>query len=279
MTSAPQSIPESLGIIAGKGAYPLELAASARTQGVRRLFAVAFKGETRRQISSLVDDVRWQSVGQLGLFVDHFAASGVSQAVMAGQITPTNLFRLRVDRDMRELLRSLPQKNADTIFSAIGDRLRSVGVELIPAFRFMEKSIPEPAVLTERVATPQELADIELGIRVAKASGALKIGQTVVVKEGTILAVEAFEGTDQAIRRGGRLGGPGSVVVKVAQPDHDMRFDIPVVGLRTLKSLRKAGATALAVEAGSTILLEREAVLTEARKMGLYMVARDMELK
>ena len=267
---------EALGIVAGKGAYPLVLARAARAQGVKRIFAVAFKGETDKRIAEVVDEVRWQYVGQLGKFLDAFGGSGIPVAVMAGQITPRNLFHVRLDPPMRALLAKLPRKNADTIFGAVGDALRGVGVELQPAHLFMESEMAPAGLLTSRAPTAEERADIDLGLEVAKATSGIQVGQTVVIKQGVVLAVEAFEGTDAAIRRGGKVGGAGAVVVKVARRGHDMRWDIPVVGLRTLKSIRKAGVRALAVEAGRTILLEREAVLAEAERMELAMVGREI---
>lgn len=271
-----RDVVEALGIIAGKGNYPLILARAARAQGVKRIFAVAFKGETDKQINQLCDEVHWQYVGQLADFVRAFGESGIHVAVMAGQITPKNIFHVRLDKAMREMLGALPQKNADTIFGAIGDRLNEVGVKLQPASLFMESEMPTPGLLTARAPSEDEQADIELGLQVAKATSGINIGQTVVIKGGVILAVEAFEGTDAAILRGGKLGGAGSVVVKVARRGHDMRWDIPVVGLRTLRKIRKAKATVLAMEAGRTILLEREAVLAEAKRMGLTMIAIDL---
>lgn len=264
-----------LGIIAGKGAYPRVLAESARAQGVARLVAVAFRGETERGIERYVDEVTWLRVGQLQALLDVFARSGVRQAVMAGQITPTHLFRIRPDRKFLDILSRLPERNAQTIFGEVGAELREVGVELKPASLFMEAAMPSPGVLTARSPSEREAMDIALGMEAARLTSGLDIGQTVVVKEGTILAVEAFEGTDEAIRRAGRLGGPGAVVVKVAKAGHDMRFDIPVVGERTLRVLRKAGATALAVQAGRCILLDRARLAVLADEMGLAMVAID----
>ena len=261
--------PASLGLIAGRGAYPLELAESARAAGVKRIFAVAFKGETDRAINCLADEVKWIHVGQLGPFIEHFRASGVGQAVMAGQIAPRNLFLVRFDAPLRAMLARLPHRNADTIFAAIGEELAKVGVELRPASLFMESRMPGPGRLTRRAPDTRERADMDLGLATARACAGLKIGQTVVVKEGTIVAVEAFEGTDPAIKRAGKLVGKGCVVAKVRQPGHDMRFDIPVVGLRTIGSLKKAGCTALALEAGGCILLEKEAVVREADRLGM----------
>lgn len=266
-------IPESLGVIAGKGVYPRLLAESARRQGVKRLFAVAFRKETDPVIEKHVDQVEWLHLGQLSAMIEAFRLSGVKQAVMAGQITPTHLFRVRMDKAMLSLLARLKVRNAETIFSAVGEELKAVGVELLPASLFMEYTMPEAGVLSARGPTDREKADIELGLKVAKMTSGLDVGQTVVIKEGVILAVEAFEGTDEAIARAGRLGGPGAVIVKVAKRGHDMRFDIPVVGEHTMRSLKKIKAAVLAVEAKRTILLEREKIIEEANRQGLCVVA------
>ncbi|MCZ7591389.1 MAG: UDP-2,3-diacylglucosamine diphosphatase LpxI [Kiritimatiellae bacterium] len=263
------AIPESLGVIAGKGVYPIEFARSARAQGVKRLFTVAFKGETERSIEKLVDEVHWLYVGQLQALLDVFRKSGVTTAVMVGQITPTHLFRIRPDRAMMNLLASLKQRNAETIFGAVGAEMQTIGIELAPASLFMESAMPAPGLLAARAPNEEEAADIELGLQVAKATSGLDIGQTVIVKRGTVLAVEAFEGTDEAILRAGKLGGAGGVVVKVAKRGHDMRFDIPVVGMHTFKVLKKADISTLAVEAGRTILLERERLIAEANRLNI----------
>jgi UDP-2,3-diacylglucosamine hydrolase len=270
-------VPESLGIIAGKGLYPRLLADSARKQGVHRLFAVAFRKETDPMLENYVDQIEWLYLGQLGAMLDAFKAGGVKHAVMAGQITPTHLFRIRMDAPMLALLARLRVRNAKTIFGAVGDELKKIGVELLPASLFMEHTMPEAGVLTSRGPTEQERADIDLGMKVAKLTSGLDIGQTVVIKNGTILAVEAFEGTDAAIARAGELGGAGAVVVKVAKRGHDMRFDIPVVGRHTIKSLRRIKASVLAVEAKRTILLDREEVIHEANRQKLVLVAVDVE--
>lgn len=267
------AIPATLGIIAGRGAYPWLLARSARAQGVPRVVALAFKGETDPVIKRFTDEVRWVHVGQLGAATEALQALGVRQAVMAGQIKPTRLFSLRLDRRSFEVLARLKEKNAHTIFGAVCDELRAAGVELLPAYLFMEKEMPAAGQLSARAPTPGEWQDIRLGFHAAKACSGLDIGQTVVLKDGTILAVEAFEGTDDTIRRAGKLGGRGIVVVKVAKQGHDMRFDIPIIGERTMKMLRKAGAAALALEAGKTIVLEREKVAALADRMNLSLVA------
>lgn len=267
----------TLGIIAGNGAYPIELAQSARAQGVSRIVAVAFRKETRPDIADFVDEVTWLPIGQLQAMLDAFSGSEIRQVVMAGQISPTHLFRVRPDKLMLELLAGLRERNAHTIFGAVGERLAKIGIELKPASLFMEAAMPESGVLTARRPTEREETDIQIGIRVARATSGLDIGQTVVIKEGTILAVEAFEGTDDTIKRAGRLGGAGSVAVKWSKPDHDIRFDIPVIGMKTLKRLKKAGVSALAVQAGRCILLERESVIDAADDQGLSIVAMKEE--
>lgn len=259
-----QSVPKALGIIAGNGAYPLLLADAARRQGVRRLVAVAFRRETDDAISSKVDETEWIHIGQLEKLLKALKQSGVQHAVMAGQITPTSLFSVRMDAAMLKLLASLPTRNAQTIFGAVADQLQQIGIELLHAGTFMQDHMPAAGCLTRREPSPAEQADIKLGSDVARATSRWEIGQTVIVKSGTILAVEAFEGTDEAIRRAGKLGGSGAVVVKLAKAGHDMRFDIPVIGTRTIATLRRIGATALAIEAGRSIVLERERVVREA---------------
>lgn len=266
-------IPEELVIIAGCGAYPLTLADSARKQGVRRILVMAFKKETEPAIQKIADETQWFKFGQLGAVLEAIKASGVKHVVMAGQITPVSLFRLRPDAKALKILAQLNKRNARTIFGAVCAEFSAIGAQLLPAWRFMENSIPKAGQLSRRAPTERENKDIELGMRAAKTVSSLEIGQTVVVKEGTILAVEAFEGTDEAILRAGRLGGAGAVVVKAARCEHDMRYDIPVVGLKTMKILKKINASALAVEAGRTIMLEQEKIIAEADRLGLALVA------
>ena len=220
--------PETLVLIAGQADYPLLLARAARRQGVRRITAIAFKSETRREISQVADKVVWLRVGMLGALIDAIRSSGSAHAVMAGQIAPKNLFNVRMDKALINLLKNLPVKNAHTIFGGITAEIERTGVKMLPASSFMQEFMPVAGPLTARLPDERELQDIQIGRRVIKDTSDLDIGQTVVVKEGMILAVEAFEGTNRAIRRGGKLGGKGAVVVKVPKAGHDMRFDIPV---------------------------------------------------
>jgi DUF1009 family protein len=274
-TAAP--LPDAITIIAGKGAYPRLLADSARAQGVKRMTAIAFRHETDPVIAKWVDEVRWIYLGQLGRMLDALKATGIPHAVMAGQITPTHLFRVRMDGALIALLRRLPERNAHTIFAAVGEAIHDVGVDLLPASSFMEKHMPAAGQLSRRAPTETEANDIRIGFEVAKTVSGLDIGQTVVIKEGTILAVEAFEGTDAAILRAGKLGGAGGVVVKVAKPGHDMRFDIPVIGLHTVKSIRKARIHAIALEAGRAILLERDELIRQLDKLDVSLTVESVD--
>ena len=271
----PIEMPETLGVIAGLGTYPWQLARSAHAQGVKRVVAFAFKGETERAIKRYADEVVWLRLGQLGALLEAVKAKGVSRIVMAGQIKPTRLFSLRLDAKAFSILRQLGKKNAHTIFGAVADELQAVGAELMPAYCFMETEMPAAGELGRRAPDAREREDIRLGAHVAKVTSGLEIGQTVVVKDGTILAVEGFEGTDETILRAGRLGGAGAVVVKVAKRGHDMRFDIPIIGERTFQMLKKARASCLAVEANRTILLAREKLVAEADRRGIAFVAFD----
>lgn len=275
--SKADTTPDKLTIIAGKGSYPLLLAESAREQGVKRISAVAFKRETHADIVNAVDEVRWVHLGQLARMLDALTSLGTPQVVMAGQITPTHLFRVRMDVRLLQLLRRLPEWNAHSIFGAICDEIRAAGMELLPASSFMQKHMPGAGLLTRRAPSQREYEDIKLGFHIAKTISGLDIGQTVIIKDGTVLAVEAFEGTDDAIIRAGRLGGPGATIVKVAKPGHDMRFDIPVIGLNTIKSIRKAGVSAVALEAGKAILLERQAVIERLDRLKVALQVMELD--
>jgi len=271
-----EKTPDSLSIIAGRGAYPRVLAESARKQGVKRITAVAFKKETDSVIEKVADEVTWVHIGQLQAMLDALAAFKTPRVVMAGQIKPTHLFNIRPDKRMFDLLARLKERNAETIFGAVGEELKSIGIELMQASLFMESTMPEPGQIGHIPPSPAQWDDIKLGLRVAKATSGLDIGQTVVIKEGTVLAVEAFEGTDATILRAGELGGAGSVIVKVAKRGHDMRFDIPVIGDRTFDSIKKSGAKVLAVEARRSILLDREALVKLADQRGIAFLAVEM---
>jgi DUF1009 family protein len=258
----------SLGLIAGNRLLPLVFARQARRLGVQRLVAVAFEGETDPALAGLVDEIVWLRVGQLSKLIAAFTDRHVKQCVMAGQIAPKNLFDLRPDLRALGLLLRLKEKNAHTIFGAIADELKSAGVELIEATPWLAELMPGPGfALGPRLSEAQQ-NDVALGLRLAKEISRLEIGQTVVVKAGTALAVEGLEGTDKCLTRGGELAGRegGAVAVKVAKEKHDLRFDIPCLGPQTVETCAAAGIAVLAFEAGRSLLLEQETCQTLANK-------------
>ena len=254
--SAP--VPECLAIIAGNGSYPHAMARGARAAGVKRIVACAFENETSEDLAGLVDQIEWMRVGQLGRMLRFLKASGARQAVMSGQIAPKNLFDLRPDIKALLLLGKLRERNAESIFGAIADSMQEAGVELIAATSYMEEALAPSGLVAGPAPSRKTLADLEFGMRIAKETSRLDIGQTVVVKRGTVLAVEAFEGTNAAVLRGGQLGKKEASMVKVSKPRQDLRFDVPVIGPVTIQIAAEAMLTAVGVEAGKTLLLERE---------------------
>jgi DUF1009 family protein len=267
-----EAVPERLSLIAGGGDYPRLLAEAARKHGVSHIHLVAFKGETHRSLVGIADTVDWIHLGQIGKMLDALREAGTGHAIMAGQLRPTQIFRFRPDAWARQTFMALKVKNPHTVFGLVIDEISKLGIDVLPASTFMDEYMPEAGLLTARAPDEREQADIDLGVRVATTTTRLEIGQTLVVKEGIILAVEALEGTDRTIRRAGKLGGPGAVVIKIAKQGQDMRFDIPVIGPRTLKALRKARASCLAFRGGKAIFLEKETLIREADRMGLSII-------
>ncbi len=269
------TVPETLGLIAGNRTLPLLLAQQARAAGVRKLVAVAFENETDPALTQCVDEIVWLRVGQLSKMIAAFTQRGVRQCVMVGQIAPKNLFDLRPDLRAMGLLFRLKEKNAHTLFGAIADELRKDGVELIDALPWLQPLMPVAGFSLGPNPTEAQRVDIAFGLRIAKEIARLEVGQTVVVKDGTVLAVEGFEGTDKCLTRGGELAGPdgGAVAVKVAKLRHDTRFDIPCLGQTTLETCAAARIAVLAFEAGKTLLLDREAVEAAARRHRIHLCA------
>ncbi len=266
---------DALGIIAGSGRYPVLLAESARAQGVKRLAAVGFPGETTSEVAKLVDDYTELRVGQLGAMCAYFRDRKIAHAIMAGQIRPGNLFELRPDLKALLLLAKLKERNAESIFGAIAGELQRSGTELLPATTFLEDSLATAGLIAGPRLSRKQQADVAFGFRIAKETSRLDIGQSVVVKNGTVVAVEAFEGTDAAMERGGRLGRGDAVLVKVSKPDQDFRFDVPVLGTRTMEQARDAGVRVIACEAQRTLLLDRAAVCAAAERWGIALVGVD----
>jgi UDP-2,3-diacylglucosamine hydrolase len=251
-----------LGIIAGSRSLPLVVAQEARSKGVPRLVAVAFEGETNPELAGLVDDIVWLKVGQLGRMLAALRDRGVRQCVMAGQISPKSLFDVRPDLRALSLLLKIKEKNAHTLFGAVAGELEKEGIALIEATPWLQPLMPGPGFHLGPRLSEEQRDDVEFGHRLAKEVARLEIGQTVLVKSGVALAVEGFEGTDPCLARGGQLAGRdgGAVAVKVAKPSHDMRWDIPCIGAKTLETCAANRIAVLAIEAGKTLLLEEEAV-------------------
>ena len=266
--------PQILGIIAGNGIYPRLLADSARRAGVRKIIAAAFTGETDPALAEHVDIIEWMHVGQLGRLLKVLQTQEVHHAIMAGQIAPRNLFDLHPDWKALLLLGKLKQRNAETIFAAIADELMKVEVDLLPATTFLEDQLAPAGLIAGPRLSRREEEDVDLGWKTAKEIARLDIGQTVIVKDGTILAVEAFEGTNNAITRGGALAHKGAVMVKVAKPNQDIRFDVPVIGVETIRIAGGAKLRVVAVEAGRTLLLERDQIVDFAERARISLIAR-----
>ena len=266
--------PETLGIIAGNGVYPQLVADAARKAGVNKIVAAAFTDETDPVLQQQVDVLEWMRIGQLGRLLKFFRGQGIHHAIMAGQIAPKNLFDLRPDLKALMLLGKLKQRNAESIFAAVADELAKIDVDLLPATTFLEDSLAHPGLIAGPKLSPRQEHDVELGWNAAKEIARLDIGQTIVIKSGTIVAVEALEGTNEAIKRGGTLAREDAVMVKVSKPSQDMRFDVPVIGVETVRIAAESGVRVIAVEAGKTLLLERDAVIALANGSNLSVVAR-----
>lgn len=266
----------SLGLIAGNRSLPLLFARQARAAGLKHLVAVAFEGETDPALADLVDELVWVKVGQLSKMIAAFTDRNIRHCVMLGQIAPKNLYDVRPDLRAMAVLFKLKERNAHTIFGAIANELQKDGVELIEATPWLQPLMPGAGFQLGRKLSPEQRADVEFGFSIAKEVSRLEIGQTVVVKEGTVLAVEGFEGTDKCLARGGGLAGKegGAVAVKVAKSNHDMRFDVPCLGPQTLETCAQSGVAVLAFESGRSLLLEPEvcAALAERNKLALTTV-------
>ena len=266
--------PQVLGIIAGNGVYPRLVADAARKAGVKKIVAAAFTGETDPALAKHVDPVEWMRVGQLSRLLKFFREQDIHHAIMAGQIAPGNLFDLRPDWKALLVLAKLKQRNAESIFAAIADELAKVDVDLLPATTFLEGSLAPTGLIAGSKLSRREREDVALGWNTAKEIARLNTGQTVIVKNGTVVAVEALEGTNEAIRRGGALARKGAVMVKVAKPNQDMRFDVPVVGVETIRIAATSKLRVIAIESGKTLLLERDAIIDLAGRAKISIVAR-----
>jgi DUF1009 family protein len=260
---------QNIGLIAGKGQFPLLFAQAARQQGAA-VIAVAHRGETDPALASLVAEIHWIYVGQLGKIIRIFQAAGVRRAVMAGGLSRGRLFReLRPDWRALSVIRRAGAGKDDRLLRAVADELEAEGITIAPSTLFLPDLLAAPGALSRRSPTPAELADINLGVQAARELGRLDLGQCVVVRRQVVAALETIEGTDATIRRGGTLAGPGAVVVKVSKPGQDLRFDVPAVGLATIAAMEEVKAAVLAIEAGKTLVFDRAEMLKAADQAGI----------
>jgi len=262
------------GLIAGNGRFPFLVLEGARSQGIE-MAVIALKEEASAELENSVKRLHWVSLGELSKAIDLMHKEGVTQAVMAGQVKHNKIFSsIRPDWKLAKLLVSLPRKNTDSLIGAVARVLEDEGIRLVDSTLFLKPLVPEVGVLTRRAPDDREAADIAYGLSVARQISAMDIGQTVVISDRACVAVEAMEGTDETIARAARIaGGRPLIVVKVSKPGQDMRFDVPVVGLPTIEQMKSARATALALDAGRTLLFDREKLMTQADAAGIAIQA------
>jgi len=256
----------TFGLIAGNGRFPFLVLEGARREGVEMIVA-AIKEETDPAIENLARTVEWVSVGHLGKLIKFFKREGVTRAIMAGQVKHVQIFKLNALPDLRmaRMLARLKRRNTDALIGAVADELESEGVTLIDSTTFLQPLLAREGVLTSRAPNKREMADIESGLSVATELARLDLGQTIVVKSEAGVALEAMEGTDATIRRASELvRGRPLTVVKVAKPDQDMRFDVPVIGLNTIETLRNCNVTAMSITADKTLIFDRDQTIAAA---------------
>jgi DUF1009 family protein len=264
----------SWGLIAGNGRFPFLVLQGARSQGID-MAVIAIKEEADPDLGKLAQRLHWVSLGELSKTIDLLHQEGVTQAVMAGQVKHNKIFSaIRPDWKLAKLLFALPKKNTDSLIGAVAKVLEDEGIRLVDSTVFLKPLLPDAGVLTRRKPSQEEYADMAYGLSLARNLAALDIGQTVVVSSQACIAVEAMEGTDETIARAARIAvGRPLVVVKVSKPKQDMRFDVPVVGLPTIATMKASGATALAIDAQRTLLFDREALSAAANDAGIAIEA------
>ena len=268
------------GLIAGNGRFPFLVLDAARSMG-HDVTVIAAKEETFADINDAAAkaraNVHWISLGELGKCISLLKDAGVSHAVMAGQVKHTKIFAGGIipDAKFRSVLMTLAFRNTDGLIGAVASVLKDEGIELIDSTSLLKPMLATAGVMSGRAPTEDELKDFEFGYQMADAIAGLDIGQTIAVKHRAVVAVEAMEGTDEVIARAGRLAGSGVCIVKVAKPKQDMRFDVPVVGLATVHAMRLAGASAMSIDAGKTLMFERDEMLKSANQAGISIIGRD----
>jgi len=260
-----------IGLVAGRGIYPRLVLEGARRQG-EELVVAAFDGETEPSVASRGRPSTWLRVGQLGGLVSFFRKQGVDRAIFAGQITPKRLYDLRPDLKALWILARLKERNAATLFGAVVRELEKAGIRVLPATTFMEDHLAGTGLIAGPRPPLHLSADIKFGWPLAKSVARLNIGQSLVVRKGTVMAVEGFDGTDATLKRGGQIAGQDATAIKVTSPTQDMRFDVPVIGPRTIQSAAEGRVRSIVLEAGRTLVLEADEVhkLAERHKISVW---------
>jgi DUF1009 family protein len=270
-----------LGLIAGNGRFPFLVLDAARSMG-HDVTVIAAREEASSELDAAAAragaPIHWISIGQLGTCISLMQDAGIDHAVMAGQVKHTKIFGgIKPDLAFVSLLMKLPSKNTDGLIGAVAAVLKDNGIELMDSTALLKPMLATPGVMTERSPDEEERRDFEFGYGMADAIAGLDIGQTIAVRHRAVVAVEAMEGTDEVIGRAGHLAGPGVRIVKVAKPKQDMRFDVPVIGLATIQAMRVAGATALSVDAGKTLMFDRDTLLAGANEAGITLIGRPIK--
>ncbi len=265
----------TIGIIAGRGIYPRTFIDAAKAQSTPpKLVIAGFHGETDPKLADEVEAMDWFRVGQLGKLIKFFKKQGVENAIMVGQITPSNLYQLRPDLRTLVVLAKLKQRNAESMFGAIADELAKDGIELLPATTFLEDLLPGEGLIAGPKPKQADLDDAQYAFDIAKKTSELDIGQCAIVRRGTVLAVEAFEGTNDCIKRAGELGRHKQLsLAKVSKPNQDFRFDVPVIGPDTIRNAADAGVQTIAIEANRTLLLGKDELLALCNERKLSLLA------
>ena len=265
---------EGWGLIAGNGRFPFLVLEGARSQGIE-MAVLAIKEEASPELAQAAKRIHWVSLGELSKAIELLQSEGVTRAVMAGQVKHNKIFSaIRPDWKLAKLLLSLPRKNTDSLIGAVAKVLEEEGIQLVDSTLFLKPLLPDAGVLTRRAPNEHEAADLAYGLGVARQIAAMDIGQTVVIADRACVAVEAMEGTDETIERAARFANRRPlVVVKVSKPGQDMRFDVPVVGLPTVETMKRTGATALAIDAARTLLFDRAKLIELADTAGIAIQA------
>jgi len=268
-----------LGLIAGNGRFPFLVLDAARSLGYD-ITIIGIKEEASKELDEAAArapraELHWISIGQLGTFLKIMNDAGITQAVMAGQVKHVKIFGgFTPDLTALSLITKLKGMNTDALIGAVADLMRERGIELINSAQFLQPLLAGAGVLTERMPNEAEHKDLEFGYRMADTIAGLDIGQTIAVKHQAVVAVEAMEGTDETIARAGHLAGDGVSIIKVAKPNQDMRFDVPIVGLATIQAMRIAGARVLSIDAGRTLIFDCDAFFASANEAGIAVVGR-----